>query len=179
MWQIRAKTTADEPEVAALIARCFGPGRYAKTAYRLREGVNPEADLSFVAVEDGVLRGSVQFWLVFIGGEPALLLGPLAVESKQRGRGIGIALMEHGIVEARRLGHGAIILVGDLSYYARVGFSRLAPGVVQMPGPVDPERVLGLALKNGALGRLAGPVRRARIDVPVSANTVGWGSRTE
>jgi len=175
MWQIRPEASGDQPAVAALLARCFGPGRYAKSAYRLREGVCPEATLSFVAVEDGVLRGSVQFWPVFVGTEPALLLGPLAVESEQRGRGIGIALMDHAIEEARRLGHHAVILVGDLSYYGRVGFSALPPGTVQMPGPVDPGRVLGLALREGAFEHLRGPARRARIDDPVCADGVGWG----
>lgn len=175
MWQIRSETKADEPAVRALIARCFGPGRYAKSAYRLREGVNPEPGLSFVAVEEGVLRASLQFWSVFVGNEPVLLLGPLAVESEERGRGIGIALMTYAIEEARRLGHRAIILVGDLPYYARVGFSSLPPGTVRMPGPVDPGRVLGLSLQDGALERLSGPVRRARVDHPVSADGTGWG----
>jgi predicted N-acetyltransferase YhbS len=175
MWQIRPETSEDEPAVQALVARCFGPGRFAKSAYRLREGVKPESRLSFVAIEEGVLRGSVRFWPVFVGAEPALLLGPLAVETAERGRGIGIALMMHAIEEARRQGHRAIILVGDVSYYGRVGFAVLPRGAVQMPGPVDPGRVLGLALDDGALERLHGSVRRARIDVPVSADGVGWG----
>src|SRR3974377_1535118 len=125
MWQIRPEKTDDQTALETLLAHCFGPGRYARSAYRLREGVRPEPGLSFVAVEDGVLRGSVQFWPVFVGKEPALLLGRLAVESEQRGQGIGIALMNHAIEEARRLGHRAIILVGDLPYYARVGFAVL------------------------------------------------------
>ena len=78
----------------------FGPGRFAKSAYRLREGVAPVAALNFVAVENGVLRGSVRFWPIKVGGHEALLLGPLAVESAQRGRGIGIALMQAGIAAA-------------------------------------------------------------------------------
>jgi predicted N-acetyltransferase YhbS len=175
MWQIRPEAKADQPAVRALLARCFGPGRYAKSAYRLREGVNPEPGLSFVAAEEGVLRASLQFWPVLVGNEPVLLLGPLAVESEERGRGIGIALMAHAIEEACGRGHRAIILVGDLPYYARVGFSVLPPGAVQMPGPVDPGRVLGLGLQEGALEHLSGPVRRARIDDPVSADGTGWG----
>lgn len=175
MWQIRPETGQDEAAVRALLARCFGPGRYAKSAWRLREGVDCEKSLSVVAVEEGVLRGSLQFWPVFVGSAPALLLGPLAVENEERGRGIGIALMTHAIEEARRLGHRAIILVGDLPYYARVGFCRLPRGSVEMPGPVDADRVLGLGLQGGALEQLKGPVRRARIDDPVCADGVGWG----
>src|SRR6187455_1304172 len=94
-WQVRLETPADEAQVEALNAEGFGPGRFAKSAYRLREGVAPVASLSFVAVEkmpDGseILRGSVRFWPIRVGGHEELLLGPLAVQSDQRGRGIGI-----------------------------------------------------------------------------------------
>jgi predicted N-acetyltransferase YhbS len=176
-WEIRPETPADAPHVEALVAHVFGPGRFAKSAYRLREGVDPEPDLSFVAVEGGTLRGSVRFWPVFVAKEPALLLGPLAVQSDQRGRGIGIALMERGIGEAKRLGHRAIILVGDAPYYSRVGFTPIAQGRIRFPGPVDHGRILGLALTDGALDALEGDVSRARIDHPVSAASAPTGPR--
>ena len=169
-WQIRLETPGDAAAVEALNEAAFGPGRFARTAYRLREGVAPVASLSFVAVEAGVLRGSVRFWPVSVGGHAALLLGPLAVESAQRGRGIGIALMQAGIAAARAEGWGAILLVGDEPYYARVGFARLPPGRVRFPGPVDPARVLGLSLKAGEVLTLSGQVRRARIDDAVCAD---------
>lgn len=175
MWEIRPEQESDVPLIEALLAASFGPGRYAKSAWRLREGVDPERTLSFVAIEDGVLRGSVRFWPVFVGPLPALLLGPLAVESAERGRGIGIALMSRGIEEARRLGHRAIVLVGDLPYYSRVGFTALPHKSIAFPGPVDSTRVLGLALVDGALDGLSGPLRRARIDQPVAADGVEWG----
>lgn len=170
MWEIRAEAPKDAPAIEALVTQSFGPGRFAKSAWRLREGVAAENGLSFVAIEDGVLRGSVRFWPVAVGAEPVLLLGPLAVETMQRGRGIGIALMKRGIDEARARGHRAIILVGDASYYSRVGFAPLAPGSVKFPGPVDPARIMGLALVDGALEALKGGVRRARIDYPVCAD---------
>ena len=175
MWEIRAEQPADGPAIEALLARSFGPGRYVKTAYRLREAVRPVDGLSFVAIVDSVLHGSIRFWPVFVGAQPALLLGPLAVESELRGQGIGIALMQKGIDTARLLGRGAIILVGDLPYYARVGFARMPQGQVQFPGPVDPARILALGPQAGALDTLAGAVRRARIDEPVSADGTPWG----
>ena len=156
-------------------AEGFGPGRFAKSAYRLREGVKPVAGLSFVAVEDGVLRGSVRFWPVRIGGHEELLLGPLAVQGNQRGRGIGIALMQAGIAAAQQGPWRGIILVGDEPYYAKVGFSRLPPGRIKFPGPVDQNRILGLSLKAGELLNLSGEVRRAQIDDAVCANGAGVG----
>ena len=179
-WQIRLEAPQDAPQVEALNAEGFGPGRFAKSAYRLREGVNPVASLSFVAVEktrngEDVLRGSVRFWPVRVGGHEELLLGPLAVQSDQRGRGIGIALMQAGIEAARKGPWRGILLVGDEPYYTRVGFSRLPPGRVKFPGPVDQNRILGLSLKAGELLTMSGEVRRAQIDEPVCANGAGVG----
>jgi predicted N-acetyltransferase YhbS len=170
MWTIRAEEPGDAQIVEALVARSFGPGRYAKSAYRLREGVAIEAGLSFVAVEDGTLKGSVRFWPIAVGEERALLLGPLAVETKERGRGMGLALMQHGIDAARARGHGAILLVGDVPYYSRVGFAAVPDGRVTFPGPVDPARILALGLSEGAFDSLKGAIRRARIDDPVCAD---------
>lgn len=174
-WEIRHERPEDAPLVDALNAASFGPGRYAKSAYRLREGVDAVAALSFVATEAGAFRGSVRFWPVMIGAEKVLLLGPLAVQSDQRGRGIGIALMNTGIEAARTAGYGAIILVGDEPYYARVGFAKLPSGRITFPGPVDRARVLGLSLKPNALVNLSGLVRRAHIDDPVCADGAALG----
>ena len=174
-WEIRQERAEDEPGIAALNEAGFGPGRYAKTAYRLREGVRAVAELGFVAVENGILRGSVRFWPVKVGGEDVLLLGPLAVDSAQRGRGIGISLMQAGIAAARESGWRAILLVGDEPYYARAGFAKLSSGRVQFPGPVDSSRLLGLALADGALEKLNGLIRRARIDDAICADSAPLG----
>jgi predicted N-acetyltransferase YhbS len=178
-WTIRAETPDDQEGVEKLVDLAFGPGRFAKTAYRLREGVRPDARLSFVARDsaDDSLWGSVRFWPITISHTPALLLGPLAVVPKLRGRGIGISLMQHGIHAAAALSeYGAIVLVGDEPYYAKVGFTRLPAGQIRFPGPVDPDRVLGLALKQGALDSLSGEIKRARIDLVVSANVAAVGT---
>lgn len=182
-WTIRHEHPEDAPLVDALNRETFGPGRFARAAFRLREGVQPEGRLSFIALEGGLLRGSVRFWPVVVGGTPALMLGPLAVQSDQRGRGIGIALMKKGLQEAKVLSHRYVILVGDLPYYARVGFARIpfatpregeakAPpsSRIRFPGPVDPARILGVALDGSSLDALSGQVKRARIDDPVCAD---------
>jgi predicted N-acetyltransferase YhbS len=174
-WKIRPERPEDAPLVDALNEAAFGPGRFAKSAYRLREGVSQVAELSFVAVEGRKFRGSVRFWPVVIGGHKALMLGPLAVQSDQRGRGIGVSLMEHALGEARKRGHEVVILIGDEPYYARVGFAKLPPGRVRFPGPVDPERILGLSLKAGAALNLSGEVRRAALDEGNCADGAGVG----
>ena len=177
LWTIRPERPEDAPLIEALNETAFGPGRFAKSAYRLREGVSQVKELAFVAIENGKVRGSVRFWPVMIGGHAALMLGPLAVESDQRGRGIGVALMERALEEARGGDIDAVILVGDEPYYARVGFSKLPPGRIRFPGPVDPSRILGLSLKPGAALNLSGEVRRARLDDPVCADGAGVAAR--
>src|ERR1700761_2209402 len=125
-WDIRLERAEDLGRITQLTEAGFGPGRYAKSAYRLREGVDPVSSLNFVAVENGVLRGSVRFWPAKVGDDDILLLGPLAVESAQRGRGIGISLMQAGIAQAKTGKWCAILLVGDEPYYGRVGFTKIA-----------------------------------------------------
>ena len=174
-WQIRLESPDDGTRIEALNAESFGPGRFSKSAYRLREGVSPVPGLSFVAVEDRTLRGSVRFWPIKVGGHEELLLGPLAVQGNQRGRGIGIGLMQAGIAAAQKGPWRGILLVGDEPYYAKVGFSRLPPGRVRFPGPVDQNRILGLSLKAGELLNLSGEIRRAQIDEPVCADGAGVG----
>ncbi|NWH07744.1 MAG: N-acetyltransferase [Alphaproteobacteria bacterium] len=168
-WTITPEKMADAPLIEALIDLCFGPGRFAKTAYRLREGVQPVAALSLTAWEDGTLRGSLRFWPIAIAGVRGLILGPLAVQPDQRGRGIGIDLMQQGILKAQAMGVPFIILVGDEPYYGKVGFKRLPQGQIEMPGPVNPARLLGLELVAGALAAAQGLVLRVVPDEPVAA----------
>jgi predicted N-acetyltransferase YhbS len=174
-WQIRPERPEDAARIEALNDHGFGPGRFAKSAYRLREGVEPERNLGFVAVENGMVLGSVRFWPIVVGSDKALLLGPLAVQSDQRGCGIGIALMKQGIEKSRTTDFVWILLIGDESYYKRAGFTRIAPGRVRFPGPVDRARVLGLAMKEGALANISGDILRARIDHPICADGAPLG----
>lgn len=94
-------------------------------------------------------------------GIPALLLGPLAVDPALKSAGIGSALMRHAVAEATRLGHCAILLVGDAAYYGRFGFSAEKTGAMSMPGPYERERFLALELVEGALADAGGTLRPA------------------
>jgi predicted N-acetyltransferase YhbS len=167
MISIRPYREADPAAVEALLDRSFGPDRQKKTVYRLREGVPPVKDLSFVAFHDKTLRGSLQFWPIQVRPlqsdgvpVPALLLGPLAVEPAYAGRGIGMGLMRVGLQKAKQLGHRIVILVGDLPYYSRVGFQREGAEGLRLPGPVDPDRLLIRELVEGAAKGLEGLIER-------------------
>ena len=155
---IASEGAADAVPALALVDHVFGPGRYAKSVERLREGNAFLPELSFVAREGGNLVASVRLWPVRIGERPALLLGPIAVDPAARNRGLGAALVERACEAAERNGHQVIVLVGDLAFFQRMGFEPLPPGAVTMPGPADPRRILARALTPGALDGLAGIV---------------------
>ncbi|MFC5066737.1 GNAT family N-acetyltransferase [Flaviflagellibacter deserti] len=148
--------------VEKLHERAFGPGRFARSAFRLREGVPHIDDLSFVARVGTFLVGSVRVSPIAIGGTPALLLGPLTVEPAFMNRGIGSALMDRALAAAEAAGHRLVLLVGDEPFYARSGFKRIAPGRVRMPGPVDPNRVLIRELVAGAFEGVSGDAEAYR-----------------
>ncbi|GLK56705.1 putative N-acetyltransferase YhbS [Methylopila capsulata] len=152
---------SDEAAIDYLQERAFGPGRFARSAYRLREGVAPARDLSFVARVGTFLVGSNRMTPILIGGREALLLGPLVVDPAFRSKGIGLALLNASLEAAATNGHRLVMLVGDEPYYARVGFTRVPAGRVSLPGPVDPRRVLWRALVEGAEDGVAGEARRA------------------
>ena len=156
---ILPETADDAPAIERLHERTFGPGRFAKTAYRLREQAAHRLDVSFTARIGTLLIGSVWLSPIRIGGTKALLLGPLTVEPAFRERGVGQALIERALKEAKAKGHRLVILVGDESYYGKSGFKRVPPGRATMPGPVDPARLLVAELDDGAFDGVSGPIR--------------------
>lgn len=146
----------------ALLDRVMGPVRFRRACERLREGRMPAPGMSFVALDDGVVCGTVRLWPVSAAGlDGALLLGPLAVEAERHNRGIGASLVTHAIAEALDRDHRAIILVGDPEYYSRFGFEAGTASGLAVPGPFERHRLLGLALRNGALDGAHGVLRAA------------------
>src|SRR4051812_35735598 len=122
-FAIRAERSSDVVARSALLDACFGANRHTRTCQRLRDGRAPAEGLALSAVARGKLVGTVRLWHVSVGGVPALMLGPLAVDAGARSFGVGAALMEHALMVAKQRGHGAVILLGDAPYYARFGFS--------------------------------------------------------
>lgn len=163
-FTVTPETGVHDSEIEQLHAEAFGPGRYSRAAFRVREQGPHDPALSFVAVaedDDGRFLGSVRMtWIETDGtGLRGLLLGPLAVRHGLKGKGIGKALMRRAVDAAEAAGAPYILLVGDRPYYWPFGFSPIPPGQVRMPGPVDPERLLLCALDADAAGQVGGMVR--------------------
>jgi predicted N-acetyltransferase YhbS len=158
---ILPETPDDAFAIDRLHERTFGPGRFAKTAYRLREQADHIPELSFTARIGTLLIGSVWLSPIRIGDAKALLLGPVTVEPAFRDRGVGQALIDRALKEAAAKGHRLVVLVGDEAYYEKCGFKRIPKGRAIMPGPVDPARLLVAELSPGAFDRVSGPIRPA------------------
>jgi predicted N-acetyltransferase YhbS len=150
-FAIRAERASDVFAREALLDACFGENRHMRTCQRLRDGRAPAEGLAFSAVRNGRLVGTVRLWHVSVGGVPALILGPLAVDSSCRKLGVGAALMTRALAAAIERGHRAVILLGDAPYYARFGFSTAKTPDLILPGCFERERLLGLELQPGAL----------------------------
>lgn len=160
--------TVEEPKhaaaIEALLDASFGPDRFTKTAYRLRDGVDSIPALNLVAIEHDehgreVVVGTIRYWPILVGGAtPSILLGPIAVAAHLQGSGLGSKLIRMSLNKAVALGHKSVILVGDAPYYERFGFSRALTLGMEMPGPVDMNRLLGLELVEGALSDAAGMI---------------------
>jgi predicted N-acetyltransferase YhbS len=155
------QTPADLTAIEKLDERAFGPGRFARSAYRLREGIPPDYSLSFVARVGSLMVGANRMTPILCGERPALLLGPLTVDPPFRSGGIGEELVMKSLDAARTAGHRLVLLVGDMSYYGKMGFLPVPPGRLVFVGPVDPARLLYYELADGAFEGVKGKVRRA------------------
>jgi predicted N-acetyltransferase YhbS len=156
---LQLESPDDAEAIERLNERVFGPGRFARTAYRIREAAPADPSLSFVARVGTLMVGANAMTPIHIGGAPALLLGPLIVEPVFRSQGIGEALVTRSLEAAKAAGWKLVILVGDEPYYARMGFRRAPEGRISLPGPVDPERLLYCELDAGALAVVKGEAR--------------------
>jgi predicted N-acetyltransferase YhbS len=160
MLNIRQEKPSEGAARDALLEAAYGPVRFTKPSQRLRAGRAPAPGLSFVAIEDGRVIGSIRLWEVAAGSDrTALLLGPLVVHPDRRRRGIGSALMRHALRVAGKRGHAAVLLVGDPAYYGRFGFSALKTGKLWLPGLGDRSRLLGHEVVAGSLDGARGSIR--------------------
>jgi predicted N-acetyltransferase YhbS len=160
---MRPVAPGDLAAIRDLHARAFSPGRFARTAYRIREGTGAFSPFCRVCLIDGRPVAAVRFTPIVIGGKSkALLLGPLAVDPAFANRGYGRGLVATALEDARAAGIALVVLVGDEPYYGKLGFRRIPSGQITLPGPADPNRLLTAELTPGALQAFFGVVAAER-----------------
>jgi predicted N-acetyltransferase YhbS len=152
---------AHDPQIDAINEEAFGPGRFVRAAYKIREGGPHERSLSFVAMHEGEVIASVRLTRIAAGAGRGLLLGPLAVRPDFKNLGIGRTLVKISLDEAAKAGAAVVILVGDEPYSGPLGVKRIAREQISMPRPVDFNRLLAVEIQPGALARLTGEVCHA------------------
>jgi len=167
---VREEIARDVFAREVLLDKAFGLTRARKSSERLREGRLPAEGLAFTALRDNVLVGTLRLWNIETGdGRKALLLGPIAISAAMRSQGLGGRMIRMALDKAAALGHDAVILVGDEPYYRKFGFTRAAMEDLDMPGPVDRARFLGLELRVGALAGASGVLKPAGRPAPVGS----------
>ena len=156
---VRPATPADDEFMDDLQAVAFGPGRFARTAFRIRERFPIDQSLSLIAEVDGTSCGSVWMTPISIGGINGYMLGPLATHPGFRKLGAGKLLAREVTQRALARGEGKfVMLVGDRDYYCPLGWEPTTLGNIQFPGPVDPSRVLLYAEDKSLAASLSGPI---------------------
>ncbi len=166
---VRLEQDRDGDCIQKMYCEAFGPGRFARTAYRIREGGDFARQISCVVEhrdkageKQACIAGTIRFSRIGIGQDrdkkrgKALLLGPLVVSEHYRGYNYGIALMRHGLELARLAGFDLVILVGDLAYYQKAGFRLITAGDICLPAPYDPGRLLAYEIRPGCLEHYRG-----------------------
>ena len=164
MYRLLPERDADRAEVEWLLDLAFAPGRTALSSYQLRDGVDPVWSLCTVARDEyDIVAGCIRYWPVQIGpvGDPALLLGPVAVHPTRQGEGLGALLIAQTLDIARDQGWTRVLLVGDAPYYGRFGFSRDIARGLDFPKPYNPDRLLGKELTPNSFADCLGLVQKA------------------
>jgi predicted N-acetyltransferase YhbS len=156
---VRFATPDDDAFVEDLQALAFGPGRFARTAFRVRERFPIDKSLSMIGEINGERGGSVWMTPISVGGVDGYLLGPLATHPDFRKRGLGKLLARQVTRHALERGAGSfVLLVGDRDYYCPLGWQPTTLGAIEFPGPVDPARVLLYSHDPALATTLKGPI---------------------
>ena len=150
--------------VEDLLDAAFGADRFGRTAYRIRQGMDAVPALSFAALEDGELVGTIQCWPVAHvaadgAATPLVMVGPVAVRPDLQRTGHGRTLMAHMLEAAESEADSALMMIGDPEYYGRFfGFTADATGVWDLPGPYEKHRLLARVVNGHRLPVGAGMI---------------------
>ena len=139
----------DAALIEDVLDAAFGPDRFARTAYKVREGTDWLPGLSFAALDEGEhIAGTIQCWPVALNdangrAHPMIMVGPVAVLPGLQGKGYGKALVTASLTAIDPRAPLPQVMIGDADYYGRFfGFSAAHTAGWKLPGPWDPARLL-------------------------------------
>jgi predicted N-acetyltransferase YhbS len=149
MSHIRQISNEDNDKIIKLLYKSFGPGRFARSVYRLREKNDRDTEFSYIYELNNQILSSISYYKTFLNNDiNGLLLGPLAVDPEHRGKGYGVELVKYTIALIKKtMAYDFILVIGDYHYYEKFGFKKIN-NTLSFYGPVNSEKVLILPLKD-------------------------------
>ena len=149
MSHIRQISNEDNDKIIKLLHKSFGPGRFARSVYRLREKNDRDTEFSYIYELNNQILSSISYYKTFLNNDiNGLLLGPLAVDPEHRGKGYGVELVKYTITLIKKtMAYDFILVVGDYHYYEKFGFKKIN-NTFSFYGPVNSEKVLILPIKD-------------------------------
>ena len=149
MSHIRQISNEDNEKIIKLLYKSFGPGRFARSVYRLREKNDRDTEFSYIYELNNQILSSISYYKTFLNNDiNGLLLGPLAVDPEHRGKGYGVELVKYTIALIKKtMAYDFILVIGDYHYYEKFGFKKIN-NTFSFYGPVNSEKVLILPLKD-------------------------------
>ena len=149
MSHIRQISNEDNDKIIKLLYKSFGPGRFARSVYRLREKNDRDTEFSYIYELNNQILSSISYYKTFLNNDiNGLLLGPLAVDPEHRGKGYGVELVKYTIALIKKtMAYDFILVIGDYHYYEKFGFKKI-DNTFSFYGPVNSEKVLILPIKD-------------------------------
>ena len=149
MSHIRQISNEDNDKIIKLLYKSFGPGRFARSVYRLREKNDRDTEFSYIYELNNQILSSISYYKTFLNNDiNGLLLGPLAVDPEHRGKGYGVELVKYTIALIKKtMAYDFILVIGDYHYYEKFGFKKIN-NTFSFYGPVNSEKVLILPIKD-------------------------------
>ena len=149
MSHIRQISNEDNDKIIKLLHKSFGPGRFARSVYRLREKNDRDTEFSYIYELNNQILSSISYYKTFLNSDiNGLLLGPLAVDPEHRGKGYGVELVKYTIALIKKtMAYDFILVIGDYHYYEKFGFKKIN-NTFSFYGPVNSEKVLILPIKD-------------------------------
>ena len=149
----------DHVEIEQLLDLVFTPRRKLLSSYQLRDSGNKVNKLSYVIKDSSnTVVGSIRFWNIKIDRHSSrgLLLGPLAVHPIYQSEGLGEKLVLNSLDKASADNWNWVILVGDVNYYSKFGFSKKLTRGISLGDGLDDTRLLGLDINESFLNEAIG-----------------------
>ena len=157
---IRPETEKDKTVIQEINQSAFETFAEAILVDTLREQCHPI--ISLIAEEDREVVGHIMFSPVTLRGASNLKimgLAPMAVLPNYQRKGIGSTLVQAGLDECKKLGFGAVVVLGHTKYYPKFGFAPAARFGINCEYDVPEDAFMVLELEPRYLTGVKGTVK--------------------